>query len=68
MGYTIHFMYWKAQYKCIVYGALIDYINGFWINDRKQITNTSDATIWIPPSQLLCITKVKGETTPTEET
>ena len=37
--------------------SLLDFKNGFWVNESFDFTNCSDAKYWIPPSKILFIVK-----------
>lgn len=39
-----------------------DVIDGFWVNDKYQVTRLSDCRFWIPPSRILYVEKITEAT------
>lgn len=37
--------------------SIADFKDGFWINDNYELTVSSDAKYWMPPSSIIRITK-----------
>lgn len=54
---TYHNAYLGGTQKIVV-PTIGDVMNGFWINGDHEFTKLSDNLFWIPPSQLILVSKI----------
>ena len=60
---------WKIVYRCefmmggcpmhVEGSSILDFKDGFWLNDNYEFTKGSDAETWMPPSSIIRIRKEK---------
>ena len=51
------FEFKRRTYRVRSEGGLVDFKDGFWINDEWEFTKGVDARYWIPPSKILYVAK-----------
>ncbi len=60
---------WKVVYMCefnmdtaymhVEGDSIADFKEGFWLNDKYELTKGSDAKYWMPPSSIIRVCKEK---------
>lgn len=53
--FTLEGIWYEVESK----DGILDFSNGFWVNDDFQFTKGEDASYWIPPRCIRYIQKVK---------